>query len=51
MSFFSSLPGDAGVRHAMALNKPAGRALVQLHTDIMRQPSQFSAGERELIAA
>ena len=34
----------------MALNKRAGRALVQLHTDIMRQPSQFSAGERELIA-
>ncbi|NJO24311.1 MAG: peroxidase-related enzyme [Sphingomonadales bacterium] len=51
MSFFSRLPGDAGVRHAMALNKPAGRALVQLHTAVMRQPSQLSAGERELIAA
>jgi len=50
MSFFSRLPGDAGVRHAMALNKAAGRALVQLHTHIMRQPSRFSAGERELIA-
>jgi AhpD family alkylhydroperoxidase len=51
MSFFSRLPGDAGVRHAMALNKPAGRALVELHTRIMRQPSDLSAGERELIAA
>lgn len=35
----------------MALNKAAGRALVQLHTHSMRQPSRFSAGERELIAA
>ena len=51
MSFFSRLPDDAEVRHAMALNKAAGRALVQLHTHIMRQPSRFSAGERELIAA
>lgn len=51
MSFFSRLPSDAGVRHAMALNKPAGRALVDLHTRIMRQPSDLSAGERELIAA
>ncbi len=51
MSFFSRLPADAGVRHAMVLNKPSGRALVQLHTEIMRQPSQLSVGERELIAA
>jgi uncharacterized peroxidase-related enzyme len=51
MSFFSSLPSDAGVRHAMALNKPAGRALVKLHTEIMRRPSQLSPGEREWIAA
>lgn len=51
MSFFAGLPPDAGVRHAMALNKRAGRALVSLHTEIMRQPSRLSAAERELIAA
>jgi uncharacterized peroxidase-related enzyme len=51
MSFFASLPADAGVRHAMALNKAAGRALVKLHTAIMREPSRLSPGERELIAA
>lgn len=51
MSFFASLPPDAGVRHAMVLNKPAGRALARLHTEIMRQPSRLPAGDRELIAA
>jgi uncharacterized peroxidase-related enzyme len=51
MSFFAGLPADAGVRHAMALNKAAGRALVKLHTAIMREPSLLSPGERELIAA
>lgn len=51
MTFFTTLPADAGVRHAMALNKRAGRALVALHTAIMRDESDLSAGERELIAA
>lgn len=51
MSYFASLPADAGVRHAMALNKAAGRALVNLHTTIMRDSSRLTPGERELIAA
>lgn len=51
MSYFPSLPGDSGVRHAMTLNKPAGRALLALHTAVMRQPSDLSPGEREMIAA
>lgn len=51
MTYFTSLPADAGVRHAMALNKRAGRALVALHTAIMRDRSDLSVGEREMIAA
>jgi len=51
MTFFTSLAPDSGVRHAMALNKCAGRALVRLHSEIMRRPSALSPGNRELIAA
>ena len=51
MPFLSSLPEDAGVRHAMALNPEAGRALVHLHTAVMRGPSPLTAAERELLAA
>ncbi|GIL01114.1 MAG: alkyl hydroperoxide reductase AhpD [Alphaproteobacteria bacterium] len=51
MPFFSSLPDDAGVRHVLTLNPRAGRALVDFHTAVLRQPSALSEGERELIAA
>lgn len=50
-SLFPSLPGGAGVRHAMALNAEASRHLVDYHTVLLRGPSPLSEGERELIAA
>lgn len=51
MTFFPSIeaPGSAG--DIMKFNKPAGRALVEYHLAILRQPSPLSVGERELIAA
>jgi hypothetical protein len=37
--FFKSLPPDAGVRHILQLNKPAGHALIELHDRLMRSDS------------
>jgi uncharacterized peroxidase-related enzyme len=51
MSFFASLPADAGVRHILQLNKPVGRALVELHTALLRGDSPLSPAQLELIAA
>lgn len=51
MPHLASLPEDAGVRHTLALNPEAGRALIALHTAVLRGPSALSEGERELIAA
>ena len=51
MSRSSTLPPDAGVRHILQMNRPAGRALVAYHEAVMRQPSGLTVGERELIAA
>lgn len=51
MSFFPSLPEDAGVRHALGLHPEAGRLLIRYHTAVLRGPSPLSEGERELIAA
>jgi uncharacterized peroxidase-related enzyme len=34
MPFFKSLREDAGVRHILELNKPAGRALIELHENV-----------------
>ncbi len=51
MSRFSNLPPDAGVRHILQMNRPAGRALVAYHEAVLRQPSELTVGERELIAA
>jgi uncharacterized peroxidase-related enzyme len=48
---FPDLPPDAGVRHILQMNRPAGRALIAFHEAVMRQPSELSVGERELIAA
>ena len=35
MPFFKSLPPDAGVRHILQMNKPVGRALIELHQALM----------------
>jgi len=51
MTFFSSLTEDAGFRHIFGFNPAAGRALLALHTAVLRGPSELSAAERELIVA
>jgi hypothetical protein len=43
MPFFPSLPPDAGVRHILPLNKPAGRALIELHELIAAYVSGLNA--------
>lgn len=51
MNRFPSLAADAGVRHILEFNRPAGRALIAYHEAVLRQPSDLSVAERELIAA
>ncbi len=51
MPFFPSLPPDAGVRHILPLNKPAGRALIELHERLLRGDSPLAPAQHELIAA
>ena len=51
MTVFSSLPENAGVGDILKLNPAAGRALIEYHNSVMRQPSALTEGERELIAA
>lgn len=51
MPFFPTLPADAGVRHILALNPAAGRALVEFHSAALRTDSQLTARDKELIAA
>ncbi len=51
MSFFSSLPQDAGVRHILTLNREAGRALVAFHTAALRNAGPLEPAHKELIAA
>jgi uncharacterized peroxidase-related enzyme len=51
MPFFSSLPQDAGVRHILQLNKPAGRALIEFHQSLLRGDSPLTAAQHELVAA
>lgn len=51
MSFFTSLPEGAGVRHILQLNPAAGRALIEFHSAVLRVDSQLTAREKELIAA
>ena len=51
MPFFRSLPPEAGVRHILQLNKPACRALIQLHEALMRSDSTLTAAQHEEIAA
>lgn len=51
MSFFASLPEDAGVRHILTLNPEAGRALVAFHTAALRNSGPLVPAHKELIAA
>lgn len=51
MPFLPSLPEDAGVRHILAMNPAAGRALIEFHTAALRGDSALTAGDKELIAA
>lgn len=51
MSFFPSLPADAGVRHILALNPRAGRALIEFHSAVLREDTALTAAHKELIAA
>lgn len=51
MPFFPNLPDDAGVRHILALNPAAGRALIEFHSAALRSDSQLTAKDKELIAA
>jgi uncharacterized peroxidase-related enzyme len=51
MPFFKSLAEDAGVRHILELNKPVGRALIELHQRLLRGDSPLSSAQHELIAA
>ena len=51
MSFFESLPPDAGVRHILALNPAAGHALVMFHTAALRNDGPLTPKDKELIAA
>lgn len=51
MTYFPSLPPDAGVRHILALNPVAGRALLDVHTAALRNEDSLSPQIKELIAA
>jgi uncharacterized peroxidase-related enzyme len=51
VAFFESLPADAGVRHIVQLNKPAGRALIEFHSALLRGESPLAPAQLELIAA
>lgn len=51
MPFFKGLPEDCGVRHILQMNKPVGRALMQLHEALMRSDSPLTPPQHELIAA
>jgi uncharacterized peroxidase-related enzyme len=51
MSFFPSLPVDAGVRHIASFNPAAGQALIRLHTAALRNDSPLTVKDKELIAA
>ena len=51
MTYFPSLPADAGVRHILALNPEAGRALLDFHTAALRNEDSLPPQIKELIAA
>lgn len=51
MSFLTENGPVENVRDILMMNKPAGIALVNYHTAVMRQDSELSIKDRELIAA
>ena len=51
MPFLKSLPEDAVVIDAFKTFPDIARPLIEFHETLMRGPSPFSPGERELIAA
>lgn len=51
MSFLKDSGAIEGVRDILLMNKDAGVALVHYHTAVMRQDSELSVKDRELIAA
>lgn len=51
MTFFRSLSDAAGVVDVLGLNPVAGRALIELHMAALRNESQLSVAQKELIAA
>lgn len=51
MAFFPSLPEESGVRHILALNPAAGRALIEFHSAALRNDSALTPRDKELIAA
>ncbi|MBV5292919.1 MAG: peroxidase-related enzyme [Curvibacter lanceolatus] len=51
MSYFASLPADAGVRHILALNPAAGQALIMFHSAALRNDGPLTPKDKELIAA
>ena len=51
MSYLKQNGSVENVRDILMLNKPAGIALVNYHTAVMRQDSELSVKDRELIAA
>lgn len=51
MTYFPSLPDDAGVRHILQLNQAAGRALIEFHEAVLRSDSQLTSKDKELLAA
>src|SRR5499427_4128043 len=51
MPFMPSLPADALVKDVYSINPQAFRHWLHVEEAIMRGPSAFTAGERELMAA
>lgn len=51
MPLFPSLQDDARVPDVLRLDRKSGRAIAELSSAIMRQPSALSEAEREFIAA
>jgi uncharacterized peroxidase-related enzyme len=51
MSYLTSLPDDTALLEIFEAYPDTARVLLPLHEQVMRAPSPFTAGERELIAA
>lgn len=49
--FFSRLSREGAVRDILLMNRAAGKALIDYHLAVLRQPSALTPGQRELIAA